>query len=102
MPRFLIKLPELNSDASNKYLIWSTVVDAPVSYPMSKEEILNEYREEPWNYGLGFSPEKAIEQADSYTISKSLYSHRDELLNFNRAGPNEESLDTWEKIIKHL
>lgn len=36
MPRFFIKLGE------DKYILWSTVVDAPVTWTMSREEAIRE------------------------------------------------------------
>lgn len=38
MPRFIIKLTD-PKDGLSYYLIWSTVVDAPVTYGLSLDEI---------------------------------------------------------------
>lgn len=43
MGRFLIRL---DGDEGPRYLEWSTIVDAPVTFGMTREELATHYRDE--------------------------------------------------------
>jgi hypothetical protein len=77
MGRGILKL------APDEYIEWSTVVDAPVSYVLDREEAVQEFGEE------------RIERADK--TGTSYYDRppqtAEEFVEFNRAGENETRLD---------
>jgi hypothetical protein len=92
MGRGLIKLDKW-------YLEWSTIVDAPVTYGMSKEETYNFYKEKYGNTGLR-DFERDIEECDKRgTCYRDGYT-LDNILSCNRAGPKETEY-TKEEIIEH-
>lgn len=79
MGRGIVKL------ADDEYVVWSTVVDAPVSFVLSSEEARLELAAAGYHY-----PEDIIERADRTTTSFIAPPYTlDDLLGFNRAGPNE-------------
>lgn len=80
MGRGIIKL------ADNKYIEWSTVVDAPVSYVFTKDESFDEKD--------ASRIERASKNGHSY-----LDSSPGEYIDFNRAGPYESCI-TKEAILR--
>lgn len=82
MPKFLVKL------ADDEYVEWSTVVDAPVSYVMTRDEAV------AWRNG----DEEAIQRADDNGHSALWMSAQsvDELVAFNRAGDHESCISLEE------
>ena len=92
MPRYIFKIEDekFNKDY---YLEWSTVVDAPVTRGMNKEEFYQYYLK---TYGTGKSSELA---SRLLRTEKQGSSCRDDLegtqhyFEYNRAGENESSLD---------
>ena len=83
MPRILIKLEE------NYYLLWSTVIDAPVGVLNTQEakEYIKRYTDNPEHYWN----ELETTGTDHY------YKDINEAINGNRCGTNEEEL-TLEQI----
>lgn len=90
MPRIIIKL-------ENKYLEWSTVVDAPVTYGMSLKEFKEYYKEEYGSNGMEDLPRRL--QRVNKTGSSSMTESLGNLIAVNRAGENERRL-TKKGIIK--
>ncbi len=93
MPSYIIKLED-------KYVVWSTIVDAPISRGMSKEK-LSQYIE--FHYGEGGLtdlPER-LKRVEEKGVSSMLHANVDELIEYNRAGPNETCL-TKEQIIENF
>jgi len=82
------------------YLEWSTVVDAPVTYAMTREELEEHVREEYGNQGLEELPAR-LERADRCGASwRDAYRESaEDTIRGNRAGPNETEL-TVEQIIE--
>ncbi len=93
MPRYIIKLSE---DDHDYYLMWSTVVDAPVTYGMASEDFKIYYKSE---YGVSGKFKERMERVKEKGTSAYLYADVDELIEFNRAGENESCL-TKDEIIK--
>jgi hypothetical protein len=101
MPKFIIKMEK---DGDERYLEWSTVVDAPVTYGMSYDEFLKYYRNE---YGANSMDNlvgehgrmrRVRENGTSERGSKSVH----ETISHNRAGKNETELDfdgIWQTYV---
>jgi hypothetical protein len=71
--------------ADDEYVVWSTVVDAPVSFVLSAEEARLELAEMGYHY-----PEDVIERADRRMTSFVAPPYTlDDLIGSNRAGPGE-------------
>jgi hypothetical protein len=90
MPRYIIKLNE-------KYLEWSTVVDAPVSHGMTRQEFTDWYVREHGFFSVN-ELEERLQRADKKGVSALMYKDVDELIGHNRAGPNETCLTKDELI----
>lgn len=87
MPRFVCKFGD------DQYLMWSTVVDAPVTYMMTRDEMLTHCGDPDRvaradQYGTSIIPEREGERRDLKS-----------LVGWNRAGLNESHL-TIEEIVK--
>lgn len=91
MARFIVKI-------DGKYLEWSTVVDAPVTYGMTREEFEAYYR---FNYGESWMehlPERMARVEANGTSSFNCTSIEDVIAG-NRAGDGEQEL-TLEQIAE--
>lgn len=101
MPKWVVKL------ADNEYVLWSTVVDSPVSAIFDREEAVEEYGAD------------IIERCDRQITSCTAYgpSSMETFISLNRAGPGEcgltleairerfasqESYDTFELAVHKL
>jgi hypothetical protein len=92
MGRTIIKL-------ADRYLEWSSIVDAPATYGMTLEEFKNYYEQ---SYGTSSMAEleerlKRVEKTGTSSMSEETV---DELISFNRAG-FEESCLSKEELIDH-
>ncbi len=84
MARIIVKLEK-------RYFEWSTVVDAPVTEPMTRWEFLAYYRD---MYGRAAQKElpdrmKRVQQKGTSALSNTSVL---DLISFNRAGPGETCL----------
>jgi len=82
------------------FFLWSTVVDAPVSYAGTRGELEHYYRGMYGQEGMRGFPEsikRAIAKGTSSFVDESLES----LISCNRAGPNETEL-TYDELIDYL
>jgi hypothetical protein len=80
-----------------KYLVWSTIVDAPVSYGMTLAELETYVREEDGRRGvdeLGRRLQRVAEKGTSSFDDKDA----DDTIWLNRAGPDETPLHREEII----
>ena len=77
---------------------WSTVVDAPTSYGMPREEFEDYYRN---RYGEEGSRElsQRLERAIAKGTSSRMHASAEELVRGNHAGPGEETI-SLEDIIR--
>lgn len=95
MPRYIVEL----RDGDDRWLLeWSSVVDAPVSFGMTSEEFNAYYQEEYGKEGMR-DLDQRLERVWKKGTSAHLYDSAEELVSFNRAGPNETSLSV-EDIIE--
>lgn len=82
-----------------KYLIWSEIVDAPVTYGMTISELVRSIEQEEGVQGLRDLPdrlERVWKRGHSMTTDSSTL---EEFVMCNRAGPSDEEL-TLEEIEK--
>ena len=77
---------------------WSSVVDAPVTYFMYENEMIEYLKDAYGSNGIDENL-KRIERAKQNGTSSYMYQNIDDLISFNRAGKNEENL-TKEEIWK--
>ena len=88
---YVVKLKE------DKYVIWSTIVDAPITFILNKEEIIK-YLEAMYPNPKENHQER-VDRADQYGTSAQLKMSTEELLQGNRAGPKETEL-SLEEILE--
>lgn len=84
MPRYIIKI-------GNKYLEWSTIVDAPVTFGMSLADFCKYYQCNYGNEGMHGLADRMVRveaKGTSCRFADSLNS----FLQVNRAGPKESPL----------
>ena len=55
MPRYIIKLP---TPIGDRYLEWSSIVDAPITYGLTLEEFTDYYRSEYGDQGMRDLPDR--------------------------------------------
>jgi hypothetical protein len=92
MSHFIIKLDEY-------YLIWSSVVDAPVTYAFSLDELKEYIKDKYGNEGLRHLPFR-LKRVEVQGTSLHYNYTIDDCLSLNRAGPGETRY-TKEEIIEH-
>jgi hypothetical protein len=93
MGRFIIKLDDW-------YLEWSTVVDAPVTYGMTRDEFTAYYRDQYGRQGMeGGDFAQRMERVETKGTSSLLDKSVDETLAGNRAGKDETRI-TREQIVQ--
>ena len=98
MPRPIIKLTDPESGMAY-YLEWSTVVDAPVTYGMNLIEFKTHYESEYGAAGM-----RDLDERLSRVQASGCSSHRfdlDELIECNRAGPNESQISKAEILERY-
>ncbi len=94
MPRYFVKVRDGKRD---RYIHWSTVVDAPIGVFDSLDAVKACVKEEWGSNGL-------VQMKDAFArlekVGVSVVYHEDprDAMSFNRAGPNESEL-TYEEII---
>jgi hypothetical protein len=93
MGRGIIKL-------GNHYLEWSTIVDAPITYGMTLDELRDYVKSECGEEGLRHLPER-LERADR-TGTSFVGLTVGEVVRFNRAGDNEECLSFKKLYEKYV
>ena len=95
MGRVIIKLHDKTTD-TDYYLLWSTIVDAPVSYCLSLDECVNQYKQDLSEIELIDLPTslKRLEETGS-----SGFGTLEDLLEFNEAG-NEGKKLSKEEILQ--
>lgn len=95
MARFIIKIKD-------RYLEWSTIVDAPVTISATLEDFKEYYLAE---YGQSSADELAerLERVEAKGTSSHIHSSLGDCIAGNRAGDNEETLtldEIYEKYCK--
>jgi hypothetical protein len=92
MPRYIIKLED-------KYMEWSTVVDAPITYLLTYEQLTEYIKDEYGSQGLNNLSDrmKRVEEHGS----SSPYHTTNQIIKHNRAGKNETHLSKKELIKQY-
>lgn len=88
MPSYIIRM-QRGDDV--RYLEWSSIVDAPVTYGMTLDEFREHYRERYGTDGLRLLPDRLARVEAKGTSSHVHDSLADHLI-VNRAGPGETEL----------
>lgn len=97
----IVKLHNPKNPDLTALVLWSTVADAPASFAATEDEIREYIKEEYGNVGLRELPAR-LDRVSKFGIS-SMIDTLDDLLETNRAGPNETQLDMqglWDKYCR--
>ncbi len=97
MPHYIVKL---ETPKGPRYLDWSTVVDAPVTYGMTLDAFKAWYRDEHGEQGMRTLPARLARVEANGTSDMTPTSAAD-LLSCNRAGEKEARLTVAEIIAKY-
>jgi len=92
MSRIIVKL---DGKAGPRYLEWSTVVDAPVTFGMTLEEFRDYYRDEYGRRGMA-ELERRLARVEAQGSSAHEGSAAEDVIAGNRAGPNDRRLSRAE------
>lgn len=94
MPSYIIRLPNPDDPSDFRYMRWSTIVDSPTTYGMTREELEAYTLEWEGKNGLRDLAER-LDRADRYGTSLlpgGTTTWEDEIAG-NHAGPHESELD---------
>jgi hypothetical protein len=100
MPTYIIKLHD-ERDGKDYYMEWSTVVDAPVTYGLSRKEFEQYYGEEYGDSGMLKLPPRMERVEKTGTSGFPPDDDLEELIAYNRAGEQEACLTKIELIDKY-
>jgi hypothetical protein len=89
MPNYIVKL-------GTKYLEWSTIVDAPITHGMTREELHDYIKSEYGEAGLRSLPER-LERVEATGTSSRIGTLEGHIA-CNRAGPKETEL-TFDELV---
>jgi hypothetical protein len=81
-----------------RFLEWSTVVDAPVTLGMTEDELRHWHRAEYGRYEDDATIDARIERCRASGTSSFIPSSVEAVVRYNRAGPDETCL-TLEEIV---
>ena len=84
-----------------KYLLWSTIVDAPITYGMTLTELKAYVKEESGNEGLRELP-KRLERVEQKGTSALNRDSADDTIWLNRAGKDETRLTRAEFVATYV
>lgn len=93
MGRYIIKI-------NDKFFLWSTVVDAPITYGLTMDELTESIRFEYGQRGVDELPER-LERVQKHGHSALFDMTLAELLDGNRAGENETTITVDEIYQKY-
>jgi hypothetical protein len=96
MPRFIVRLKDRKGD--HHYLEWSTVVDAPVTQGMTKEDFIYYYRRKYGSEG-DTTLEERMERVEKKGTSSLIDDSDEDVVLVNRAGPKESPLH-YDEIVQ--
>ena len=93
-------MPHVIGKVDDRYFVFSTVVDAPITRLMTKAEFEEYYRKEYGTVGLKELVPR-LERTDAKGTSSHLYDSFEEMVCCNRYGDGEETL-TRDEFISQL
>ena len=92
MPHYVLKI---KGKERTRYMIWSTIVDAPIYYDMDYEDVRKYWNEQFGRQGmLGFK--RMMEEVEK--TGSSIGQSPREIIKGNRAGKNERPL-SYDRIV---
>lgn len=94
MPKFIVKLAE------DKFVEWSTIVDAPVTYILSKEGMI-EYLDAEYGRASKENNVVRVDRADKTGTSSMMGDDLESIVSGNRAGPKETEISLAEIIEQY-
>lgn len=98
MPRYIVKMER---EGVSRYMEWSSIVDAPITYLMSLEEFKEYYQEEYGRRGMEDLDDR-MERVEKTGISAHAGIREVESLwRYNRAGEEEAELTEEEVWVKY-
>jgi hypothetical protein len=80
-----------------RYVVWSTIVDAPISAPMTRDELVEWVRAEEGRRGVDELPSR-MARVDAKGTSFHNRDSAEHTVRINRAGPAEREL-TYEELV---
>jgi hypothetical protein len=92
MPQYIMKIHDDKCD-KDYYLIWSTIVDAPVTYGMSLEEFKQYYQAEFGKSGMERLKERMERVRKTGISAHPPFANYERYFESNRAGDKETRLD---------
>ena len=98
MPTYIMRLED---DGKEYFLEWSPIVDAPVTYGMPFDEFRDFYQYE-YGHSRMEEFEQRIARARSTGTSSLFPESAEDMMSFNRAGPDETELTKEEIIQKYI
>lgn len=93
MPRTIIKIKD-------KYFEWSSIIDAPVTYGMTEEELRQYTEKEYGRKGVEALPER-LARVEKVGTSELTANCLQDTIGYNRAGPKETKLSAREIYRKY-
>ncbi len=96
MPKYIVKLTDKKTN-TDYYMEWSTVVDAPVTFGLSREAF-EEYYQERYRPADYSELSKRMNRVEKWGTSSIDGETAEEMIIANRAGENETEL-TYEEIL---
>jgi len=100
MPKYIIKLTDENTQ-KDYYLQWSTIVDAPVTYGMTLDELKKYYKKYNGLDGMGPLDARLERVEKNGTSGYYPFDNLNNLIKGNRAGDDEKELSKIEIIEKY-
>lgn len=100
MSHYIVKLNDVNTN-TDYYMIWSSVVDAPIVNGMSLEDFAEFYKYEYGNKAFEDNYNRRMLMVESKGTSALLYDSAEDLIRTNRAGDEEKCLTKEELIQKY-
>jgi len=100
MGQHIVKLEKEGHEP--RYLIWSTIVDAPVTYGMPLKELKSFYRDEYGRRDFELNFDDRMKRVHEKGTSAHMDRNASETILVNRAGPNETELTHEEIWIKYV
>ena len=94
MPRYIVKLTDEEGDW---YFEYSTIVDAPVSYALRKDEFTEYYKKAYGEKSMLEFEQRMARVAEKGTSAMD-YPNAEETVSFNHAGPRGEDLSPSEML----
>jgi hypothetical protein len=94
MPHYVLKI---KGTKKTRYIIWSTIVDAPIIYDMTRTDLKKYWEEEYGRSGMR-NFDRMMETVEE--TGSSIGENPKEIMKGNRAGKNERPL-SYDRIVAH-